>query len=57
MRRSYSNIYTFDKSRREATAKIEVKVGEDEYERVEFRNMSLVPGEDRGFKIEAGKKE
>ena len=57
MRRSYAQVYALDKSRREATAKLEVKVGDGEYRKVEFKNISLVPGEDRGFKIELGGKE
>jgi hypothetical protein len=53
----YAQIMEFAESRREASVKIEVKVGDGEYERVEFKNMSLVPGEDRGFKIVMEKKE
>ena len=34
-----------------------IRVGDGEYERVEFQNISLVPGEDQGFKIVPQKKE
>jgi len=49
--------YSFKKSRKKTTLNTGAKVGDDEYERVEFQNISLVPGEDQGFKIELKKKE
>jgi len=49
--------YSFKKSRKKTTLNIGVKVGDGEYERVEFQNISLVPGEDQGFKIVPEKKE
>ena len=50
--------YSFKKSRKKTTLNIGVKVrGQSEYDRVEFQNISLVPGEDQGFKIVPEKKE
>ncbi len=49
--------YSFKKSRKKTTLNIGAKVGDGEYERVEFQNISLVPGEDQGFKIAPVKKE
>lgn len=50
--------YSFEKSRKKTTLNIGVKVGrQSEYERVEFKNISLVPGENQGFKIAPVKKE
>ncbi|MBN2136595.1 MAG: hypothetical protein JW720_02195 [Sedimentisphaerales bacterium] len=44
--------YSFDNSREKTTLAVGVKVGSDaEYEQVEFRNISLVPNENRGFEI------
>jgi len=48
--------YSFKNSRRKTTWKIGVKVGDGEYERVKFENISLVPGENQGFIIKIEKK-
>jgi len=48
------NTYTFEKSLRAAGLKVRIKVGSGGFETVEFRNISLVRGEDAGFDISAG---
>jgi len=48
------NTYTFEKSCRRAGLKVSIKVGSGSFETVEFRNISLVRGEDAGFEIAAG---
>ncbi len=47
-----AGAYTFDKSRKKTTLNVGIKVGEGDYQRVKFENISLVPGQDPGFKIE-----
>jgi len=50
--------YSFEKSRKKTTLNIGVKVGrQSEYDRVEFQNISLAPGENQGFEIAPVKKE
>ncbi len=49
--------YSFENSQSKTTLKLGVKVGDnDEYQWVEFKDISLVRGEDQGFKIEIEKK-
>jgi len=47
-----AGAYTFDKSRKKTTLNVAIKVGEGDFQRVEFKNISLVPNENPGFKIE-----
>lgn len=49
--------YSFKKSQRKTTLKLGVKLGEEsEYQQVEFKDISLVRGENQGFKIGIEKK-
>jgi hypothetical protein len=48
------HTHTCQKSLRGAGLKISIKVGSGGFETVEFRNISLVRGEDAGFEIAAG---
>lgn len=43
--------YAFEKSRAKTTLELGVKIGDADYERVRCENISLVPGQDQGFKI------
>jgi hypothetical protein len=44
--------YSFENSQKKTTLKIGVKVTEEgEYQQVEFKDISLVRGENQGFKI------
>jgi len=48
----HAQACAFEKSRKKTTLKIGVKVGKgNEYENVRFENISLVPGQNSGFKI------
>jgi hypothetical protein len=46
--------YTFEKSREKTTWKAGFKLGDQDYEWVKFKNISLVRGRDFGFEIELG---
>ena len=52
-----AGAYAFDKSRKKTTLNVGLKVGEGDFQRVQFKNISLVAGQDPGFKIEVEKKE
>ncbi len=43
--------YAFDKSRTKTTARLGIKVGDGDFQHVTFENISLIPGQDQGFKI------
>ena len=47
-----AGAYTFDKSRKKTTLNVGLKVGEGDFQHVKFKNISLVPGQNPGFKIE-----
>lgn len=42
----------FDKSREKTTLKIGLKTGDQDFQHVTFKNISLVPGKDQGFSVE-----
>lgn len=42
----------FDKSREKTTLKIGLKTGDQDFQHVTFKNISLVPGKNQGFSIE-----
>ncbi len=44
--------YAFDKAREMTTLTLGSKLGDQDYETVVFKNLSLVPGKDPGFRIE-----
>jgi len=50
----HAEAYVFDKGREKTTLRLELRVGEGDSESVEFRNISLVRGEDKGFEIKTG---
>ena len=47
----YGAVYGFEKTRKQTTLKLGVKLGADPYRRVAFQDISLVPGQNRGFKV------
>jgi len=50
----HAEAYAFDKGREKTTLRLELRVGDGEWEKVEFRNISLMRGEDKGFEIKTG---
>ena len=50
----HAEAYVFDKGREKTTLRLELRVGQGDSESVEFRNISLVRGEDKGFEIKTG---
>ncbi len=50
----HAEAYVFDKDREKTTLRLELRVGQGDAESVEFRNISLVRGEDKGFEIKTG---
>jgi hypothetical protein len=43
--------FAFEQARTKTTLRLGASVGDDQYQNVTFENVSLVPGQDQGFKI------
>ena len=48
----YANTYRLNEDRKKTTLKLGVRVGEQSYQWISFKNISLVSGKDYGFRIE-----
>jgi len=47
----YGAVYGFEKTRKQTTLKLGVKLNADPYQRVVFQDISLIPGQNQGFKV------